>query len=238
MGGGTVLSGSYNDTTLHNNAMDSDNGLPLNSPMRQSMWINLHGRGLWVSTGETKPALDFQHHADTDAYRTSYAIHWIETHLSSMPYLLSLHFINTWIPYTSENGLPMIQFPNRLSSQIVWDMIWYVYPLILLMAVLGLVVTWRRWKQELIIMYLIILTTLVVNIVMYGSSRFRAPIEPFLVLCTCGALWWLFSSHPGTLRYRRNQKIKKQIKAHVPQFSSEKNSQSSDREFSSTRVDA
>ncbi|GLV59212.1 hypothetical protein KDH_60390 [Dictyobacter sp. S3.2.2.5] len=190
VGSGAVLSGSYNDTALHPNAKNDTSWMPANSPMKQSMWINLQDRGLWVSTTQTKPLLDLEHHSDTDAYRTSRAVDWIRHHLSSMPYLLSLHFVNTWIPYTSENGLPMVQFPTRISSIIVWDMLWYIYPIILLLATLGLIMTWKRWKQELLVVYLCLLLTVGLNIALYGSSRFRAPIEPFLILLTGGCIWW------------------------------------------------
>ena len=42
-------------------------------------------------------------------------------------------------------------------------------------------------------------------IVLYGSARFRAPIEPLLVLLTGGAIWWLTANEPGTLRFLRRK---------------------------------
>lgn len=200
VGNGAVLAGAYNNTVLHANVMGDEKWIPTNSPMKQSVWINLQGRGLWMSASEIQPPLNVSPLKDSDAYRTSYALHWIKGHLSSMPYLFGLHFINTWIPYTSEEGLPMIQFPTRLSSQIVWDMVWYVTPIVYLLAAAGLVATWRRWKQDLIVVYLVVVFTVGINVVLYGSSRFRAPIEPFLILLTGGCIWWLSQHLPNTWR--------------------------------------
>jgi len=116
-----------------------------------------------------------------------------------MPYLLSLHFINTWKPYTSEDGLPVREFPDRTSSKIVWDLMQYMPIPVIFLATLGLIATLRKWK-ELLIIYLIILLTIAQNIVFYGSMRFRAPIEPMLVILAAGAIWWFTYNEAGTLR--------------------------------------
>ncbi|GCE22442.1 ArnT family glycosyltransferase [Dictyobacter kobayashii] len=177
---GATIAGSYNDTVLK---------------------ANPYGYGMWMPNSHISPPLkDY-----SDAGETAAGLHWIRTHLSSMPYLLTLHFRNMWIPYTSDEGLPMIQFPTRLSSHIVSDMIWIMTPIIILLAFLGLLMTWRRWK-DLLGVYLTILLTCAVCIVFYGSSRFRAPIEPLLVLLTGACIWWLSSDAPGTLRYYRHYK--------------------------------
>jgi uncharacterized membrane protein len=68
-----------------------------------------------------------------------------------------------------------------------------------------LLVTWSRHKKQLIIVYFAIGLTITQNLIFYGSMRFRAPIEPLLVLSAGGALWWLACDAPGTFRYRRNQ---------------------------------
>jgi hypothetical protein len=68
------------------------------------------------------------------------------------------------------------------------------------LAALGLIVTWRRWKQELMLIYLIILLTIGQSLVFYGSSRFRAPIEPLLVILAGGTIWWFTSAMEGSLR--------------------------------------
>jgi hypothetical protein len=119
-----------------------------------------------------------------------------------MPYLLSLHFINTWKPYTSEEGLPFREFPDRTSSKIAWNLIQYMPIVIITLAALGLATTWKK-RMDLLVIYLILLLTIGVNIAFYGSMRFRAPIEPMLVILAAGAIWWLTSKDAGTLRALR-----------------------------------
>src|SRR5205085_4102908 len=105
--------------------------------------------GMWEPLVKIRPEIDFHGHNCCDytgeADNTAYALHWISTHISSMPYLLSLHFINMWKPYTSEEGLPFIEFPTRISSRVVWNMIFIVSFPIFLLAAFGLFVTWKRW---------------------------------------------------------------------------------------------
>jgi hypothetical protein len=71
--------------------------------------------------------------------------------------------------------------------------------LVMLLAALGFVVTLRRFWRELLFAYLVILGTVAEILVFYGSSRFRSPIEPLLILLGAGALWWLTEAGPGTL---------------------------------------
>jgi hypothetical protein len=75
-----------------------------------------------------------------------------------------------------------------------------------LLAALGLVITLKRFWRELLFAYLVILATLGEALLYYGSSRFRAPIEPLLILLAAGALWWLIEDKPGTLRWRKKQR--------------------------------
>jgi len=178
-GSGVVLAGVYNDTALTDPAL----------------------LGMWVPGNLIRPPIP--HHAHPsymgEKENQAYALNWARTHLSSMPYLLSLHFINTWKPYTSEEGLPVREFPDRTSSKIVWDLMQYMPIVVIALAALGLAVTWRKWK-ELLIIYLILLLTIAQNIVFYGSMRFRAPIEPMLVILAAGAIGWFVYKEAGTLR--------------------------------------
>ena len=105
-----------------------------------------------------------------------------------MPRLLSLHFINMWRPSIPDGVSAVDQFPNRFSSQLVRRMMRYIPPLIFLAALLGLVVTWKK-RQQLLPVYLAMLLTIADCIIFYGSVRFRAPIEPMLILLATGALW-------------------------------------------------
>jgi hypothetical protein len=45
----------------------------------------------------------------------------------------------------------------------------------------------------------VILTTIGECLVFYGSPRFRAPIEPMLILLAVGTIWWLTHREKGTL---------------------------------------
>jgi len=175
MGSGMVLTGAYNNTVLQG-----------------------HDTGMWVPPNEVEPPAP-------NADSTSYSVHWIRGHLQHMPFLLSLHFLHTWVPYTPEPGLPFIEFPHQISSTIVYDMIWIMTPIVILMALLGLIFTWKRQKSHLLIAYLILVMTILQNIAFYGSSRFRSPIEPLLVLLTGGAIWWFTSKGPGILRSRKRK---------------------------------
>jgi 4-amino-4-deoxy-L-arabinose transferase-like glycosyltransferase len=175
-GSGQQLAGLYNDAALTSHYFGA--------------------LGLWLPASQVRPPLTDR----SDAGETAYAFRWIRTHLADMPYLLSLHFINMWRPYTSEEGLPVREFPSRLSSKVVWFLMNTTPVAIIFLAACGLVVTFRSKRKELLGTYLVIGLTIVVCIVLMGSSRFRAPIEPLLVLLTGGAIWWLTANEPGTLR--------------------------------------
>jgi len=100
----------------------------------------------------------------------------------------------------------MEEFPDRLSSQVLRIMIPLMSIPIFIMAALGLLVTWKRRKKELLAVYLVIGFIMGQNLVFYSNMRFRAPLEPFLVLLTGGALWWL-KSGVNWVRFRREKKM-------------------------------
>ncbi len=89
-----------------------------------------------------------------------------------------------------EADLPMNQFPDRTSSRIVAGMVEYMSIPVFILATFGLLLTWRKWRH-LMFIYLILLLTIGQCLYFYGSSRFRAPIEPMLVLLGAGAMWWI-----------------------------------------------
>ena len=176
-GMGEVLLGSYNDIILNGD------------PLVRGMWRPPPG-SLNHDVSSYTPA--------NDKVDTLRALDWIRTHLSAMPYILSLHFINTWKPYTYSHGLPFEEFPRRTASRVMFSLIPIMAIPVFLLAASGLLVTWKRRKDQLLVVYLILIMTILMNVVSYGDMRFRAPIEPFLVLLAGGFVWWLlFGRQPG-----------------------------------------
>jgi 4-amino-4-deoxy-L-arabinose transferase-like glycosyltransferase len=193
-GDGTVLLGAYNDQTA-------------TQPGSLGSWVNP-----LKATPQTEAALKpFMNYLYTctapcevtrEAVSKDAALAWIKTHLNEMPALLFYHLRNFWTPYTREADFPMERFPNLASSQAVLFMSKTLPIPVLILAALGLIVTLRKYWRELLFAYLVILATLGEALVYYGSSRFRAPIEPLLIVLAAGALWWLTQDAPGTLRWR------------------------------------
>jgi hypothetical protein len=71
---------------------------------------------------------------------------------------------------------------------------------VFILAFVGLAVTLWKWR-ELLFLYAIIALTIAQALIFYGSARFRAPIEPILIILASGTIWWLTSSQEGTLRW-------------------------------------
>jgi hypothetical protein len=161
-------------------------------------------RGLWVPPNLIRPPIDYHGHNPCDYtcdhYDDAYVRQWIRAHPAQTLELFGLHFINMWRPYTSEEGLPVREFPDRTSSKLVWSMMNITPIPIILLAFFGLLVAWRQRRQQLLIPVLLVGMDIAQCIVFYGSSRFRAPIEPILVLLVGGALWWLAQRSPKILR--------------------------------------
>ena len=191
IGEGDILLGAYNDNVLRGTS------------------------GIWTSPYDITPRPNLppvvlkgkdteQYTPEDDKIATDYAFHWMEMHRGDMPRLLASHMLSMWT-YTPEGYLPFIEFPGQLSSQVVRYMTLLMPIPIFLLAIIGLLVTWQYRKQQFLIVYSVIALTIVQNLVFYGIMRFRAPIEPLLVLLAGGALWWLTSNEPGTLLYQRKQ---------------------------------
>jgi hypothetical protein len=184
MGGGDVLAGAYNDAAL----TDTRFG-----------YI-----GLWMPPDGIRPPVDYHGHScctySSEPYKYVYIRHWIRTHPVQTLQLFGLHFINMWRPYTSEEGLPVREFPDRISSKLTWIMMNTLPIPIILLAFFGLFATWRQRRRHLLLPALLLLMDIAQCVIFYGSSRFRAPIEPILVLLTGGALWWLAYQAPKMLR--------------------------------------
>jgi len=98
------------------------------------------------------------------------------------------------LPVTAAYPISSIeQFRDRLSSKIMLYLIPIVSIPIFLLAAVGFFVTWRRKRKQLILIYLIIALTILQNIAFYGSPRYRAPIEPLLILLSevCSGGCWV-----------------------------------------------
>jgi 4-amino-4-deoxy-L-arabinose transferase-like glycosyltransferase len=199
IGDGTVLIGAYNDKVLTTTTYA---GGPF---------------GTWIKPLESNPAVARPYPLHTcaaacevarEAAYENAAIQWIRNHLSLMPHLLKLHFVNMWRPDTYETDLPTVRFPQQQSTQLVLHMMktFPIYAIIL--AGLGFVVTLRRWR-ELLFIYFMILMTIAECVIYYGIPRFRAPIEPMLILLAAGTAWWLTHKEKGTLRWIVNRIRKK-----------------------------
>jgi 4-amino-4-deoxy-L-arabinose transferase-like glycosyltransferase len=190
----------------------TEDGLVLIGAYNQLVLQNGPFQYIWIRPSLVDPSLEAKYHqcpiceVQQDNASKAVAYAWIKTHVNEMPQLLAMHVVKMFTPSTPEGDLPMNQFPTRLSSQAVMLMInIFSYPVFIL-AAFGLIVTWRKWR-ELLFCYLAILLTIAECIYIYGSSRFRAPIEPILILLVAGAVWWVTEKDPGTLRWLRSKKV-------------------------------
>jgi 4-amino-4-deoxy-L-arabinose transferase-like glycosyltransferase len=177
IGQGTVLIGAYNSSVLGGNP--------------PAMWVNPNIAD--PALGEKYRYADWQGPAAQLARERDFqnaAVQWILQHPNDMPFMLEHHFINMWGPTATEPDLAVNRYTNQRSTQIVLSMIQYDIAPILLLALLGFFLMMRRRWHELLFMYLVILMTMAQCVAIYGSPRFRAPIEPMIILLAVGAIWW------------------------------------------------
>ncbi len=180
VGDGKVLVGAYNDDT---SGTDYQNGYYL---------------GIWIVPTESVPYVANQFPEDCagpcevtrDNTYKYYAWQWIQNNLAKMPLMLGLHALNMWQITTQEADLPINRFAARNSSHLVVDMMVIITPIVFALAALGLFMTRKRWR-ELLFIYFMIALTFIQCVVLYGIPRFRAPIEPMLIVLAAGGVWWL-----------------------------------------------
>ncbi|GCE28870.1 hypothetical protein KDA_43540 [Dictyobacter alpinus] len=181
-GMGEVLDGAYNDKVL------------IGDPNQ---------RGFWTPPDDSRIHDEINYTLADDKQQTARALDWMWTHLAELPTIFCLHFINMWKPYTYSHGLPLEQFPARLSSKILLILIpiqtWPTY----LLAAVGLFLTWRRYKKPLLMLYLVLGFTILQNVIFYSTMRFRFPIEPLLIICAGGFVAHIFHSSSSRLQCRR-----------------------------------
>lgn len=196
-GDGKVLVGAYNDTIANPN-------------FQQGQYL-----GTWLKPEESVPAL-FQQFPATcsgacevtrDAAYKGAALQWIESHPNKLPLLLGIHAANMWQLTSTEADLPLNRFPDRSNVQFVVALTTIFTPIVFALAALGLLLTMKRWR-ELLFLYSMIALTLVQSVALYGFARFRAPIEPILLVLAAGALWWLvtlLNKRTKTMKQLRQQ---------------------------------
>ncbi len=143
-------------------------------------------RGYWRPPPGTMNHDNLRYTPETDRQYTVRALQWMGSHLEAVPYLWGLHLINMWWPYTYAHGLPIEEAPNRVSSYVVWGLIFLESIPVFVLAAVALVLTRRRWSQALLPVYLMLAIAVLQNMVFYSTMRFRAPIEPLLVLLVSG----------------------------------------------------
>jgi 4-amino-4-deoxy-L-arabinose transferase-like glycosyltransferase len=216
-GDGTVLLGAYN--TLSVIAPSYPGGFV-------GSWINP-----LISTPSIANKFPKNCAAPCEVAREDYfknaAVQWIKNNTRIMPHLLKLHLVNMWRLETYESDLPTGRFTNQRSTQLVLRMMKTFPIFVFILAALGLLVTWRRWREFLLI-YFVILLTIAECIIFYGIPRFRAPIEPMLILLGAGAIWWMTHKEPGTMRWMLHR-LRKQAATPI-----EASSQSNEAEVSSS----
>lgn len=185
-GDGTVLLGAYNDASAAR-PWDGVNWItPLDAAPQLARSFSLYTCN---ATCEVQREARFK----------AAAFQWIWQHPAHMPYMLTAHFIGMWLPVVHEADMPMDRFPLQFSAQFVtWQMMIFSIPVFLL-ALIGMVLLWRRWSQWLLY-YLIVALTIGQGILFYGSPRFRAPIEPLLILFAVGALVCLSQRYRSLLK--------------------------------------
>ncbi len=192
---GTTLEGAYRDCVTSADGMWGCGNHPSVDPCPQNV-VNINPDFCPYTVADEK--------LDTDV-----ALSWMRNHLSLLPALFALHLHNFWTPAMKSFGLPYevtsempvgshyIEAATYFMPRVITDATIPIF----LFAAIGLIVTWTRKRKYLLMGYLMIALLTLQSVVFYGSPRFRAPIEPILVLLAGGALWWLFCNELGTLRH-------------------------------------
>lgn len=186
-GDGTVMLGAYNNAVLDPK---------LNYGVYLGTWLNPLASVPQVT--HKFPPINCPATCEVtreDTYNQA-ARQWMLANPKKTLHLWLLHFINMWQSGSLEADLPMYRFLNAPLSSFVLNMMSTIPIPVLLLAAFGLVVTLFRWR-ELLFLYFMIGMTFALAIYFYGIARFRAPIEPMIILLATGALWWVVSNWGG-----------------------------------------
>ncbi len=139
------------------------------------------------------------------------ALQWISQHISSMPMLIGLHAANMWAITSDEADFPFNRYHDRRTSHLLVLMMEVTTPIVFALAAFGLIVTLKRWR-ELLFVYFMIALTFAQCIILYGIPRFRAPIEPMLILLAAGGVWWLMTQFSSYRKVREQEEKKHEDK--------------------------
>jgi 4-amino-4-deoxy-L-arabinose transferase-like glycosyltransferase len=183
-GDGTVMLGAYNDSVLEPDYKFGEFFGTWRNPLASAPQVS-----------DRFPEINCPATCEVTRENTynQAAEQWIVAHPQQTLHLLALHFINMLRPDALEADLPMYRFPDAPLSGFVLNMMRTMPIPVLLLAAFGLVVTFFRWR-ELLFFYFMIGMTFALGIYFYGIPRFRAPIEPMLILLAVGALWWVVNA--------------------------------------------
>ncbi|GCE19641.1 glycosyltransferase family 39 protein [Dictyobacter kobayashii] len=173
-GDGTVLLGSYNDQVAH-------------KPWDQMTWLNPLRSVPQVADAFPLYTCDARCEVGREDLYKEKSLQWMQTHLNEMPALLTAHAVNLWVPAVHEADLPTDRFPDQLSSRIVLILMNVVPIPIFLLAAWGLITSRRYWR-DLLLVYMLLLVTIGQSVAFYGVPRFRAPIEPLLLVLATYAI--------------------------------------------------
>lgn len=176
VGDGTVFLGAYNDKTV-------------------GKWYEEgYYEGIWLAPEEAvnlpqrfTAVCDSMCEVERDAAYKTYAMRWIQGHPDAMPGLLGQHMLNLWLITTKEADLPLNRYPDRAASRLTVLLMQIITPIIFLLAASGIVLFKSRWR-DFLFFYLLIALTCVESLITYGIPRFRAPLEPLLIILGAGTL--------------------------------------------------
>jgi hypothetical protein len=163
-GSGTILAGAYNDEVLESKLLGN-----------VGMWTVPEAGTCCDKSGEQPEQKDR-------------AIQWIINHPGDMPKLLGLHVINMWWPTSPDGSLAIDQFPDQPASKLIKLSMRFLPLLLLLLACAGIVRMVRMRRADHMVIYLAIGLTILQCIILYGSVRFRAPIDPLLIILAAALL--------------------------------------------------
>jgi 4-amino-4-deoxy-L-arabinose transferase-like glycosyltransferase len=173
-GGGIVIAGAYTD-------------LAYKGPHIWSAWFNPWRNPTW-SASDREALSSFPPNCwgrcevVRDEATTAIGLRWARAHLIVLPWLVVLRWAQLWIPANAPDngGMP------------IWRPFAIGYPaLVIALAAVGLYTLRRRWREALV-PCLCGAAIVAGCLILYGSPRMRAMLEPLLVAWATGALLWLY----------------------------------------------